>query len=86
MAEIKGFGDGIPKRVKELWPHEHNGRMFTFGKNRESEKHFVYHCRRDTDTGGFITASSTGFETDRDLAHEEVEKRQQLIDFMNATK
>jgi hypothetical protein len=84
--EIKGFSDGILKRVKELWPHEHNGKMFTFGKNRENPKHFVYYCRRDTDTGRFTTASSTGFETDRDLTREEVEQRHQFIDFMNATR
>jgi hypothetical protein len=72
--------------VKERWPYEHNGRMFTFGKNRENPNHFVYYCRRDTDSGRFITASSTGFETDRDLTHEEVEKRQQFIDFMNTTR
>jgi hypothetical protein len=86
MKEIKGFSDGIPKRAKEQWLYEHNGRMFTFGKNRESPKHFIYYCRRDTDTGRFITASSTGFETDRDLTYEEVEQRQHFIDFMNATR
>ncbi len=32
------------------------------------------------------TVSSTGFETDRDLTHEEVERRQQFVDFMNGTR
>lgn len=86
MAEIKGFSDGIPKNVKEQWPHEHDGRMFTFGKDRQSPKHFVYYCQRDISDGRFIQASSTGFETDSDLTRAEVEKRQQFIDFMNAMK
>ena len=86
MKEIKGFSDGIPKRVKERWPHEHNGQTFTFGKNRESAKHFVYYCQRDIESGQFIQVSSTGFETDRDLTRGEVEQRQQFIDFMNATR
>jgi hypothetical protein len=65
---------------------EHDGRMFTFGKNRENPKHFLCYCRRDTDPGRFINARSTRFETDRDLTHEEVEQRQQFVDFMNATR
>ena len=84
--EIKGFSGGIPKSEKERWPHEHDGRMYTFGKNRESTKHFVYYCQRDIEDGRFIQVSSTGFETDRDLPHEEVERRKQFIDFMNATR
>jgi len=86
MAEVKGFSDRIPKNVKERWPYKHNGLMFTFGKNRESAKHFVYYVRRDISDGRFIQASSTGFETDRDLTRAEVEKRKQFIDFMNTMK
>ena len=86
MAEIKGFSDGIPKRVKERWLHERDGRVFTFGKNRESAKHFVYYVQRDTSSGGFTGSVSTGFKTDRDLTRAEVEQRQQFIDFMNGTR
>jgi hypothetical protein len=82
--EITGFSGGIPKNVK--WTHEHNGRTFTIGKNRESAKHFVYYVRRDISDGRFIQASSTGFETDRDLTREELERRPQFVDFMNATR
>lgn len=83
--EIKGFGEGIPKSVKERWPYQHNGRIFTFGKNRESATHFVYYVQRDTSCEGFTGSVSTGFETDRDLTRAEVEQRQHFMDFMNAT-
>jgi hypothetical protein len=86
MAEIGCFSDGIPKSVKEQWPYQHNGQTFTFGKNRESAKHFVYYCQRDPSCEGFTGSSSTGFETDRDLARAEVEKLKLFIDFMNASK
>jgi hypothetical protein len=72
--------------VKERWQYQHDGQTFTFGKNRESAKHFVYYVQRDTSSGGFTGSASTGFETDRDLSHEEVERRQQFIDFMNGTR
>jgi len=86
MTVIKGFSSGIPERVKERWPYQHNGRMFTFGKNRESAKHFAYFIQRDTSAEAFAGSVSTGFETDRDMTREEVEQRQQFIDFMNATR
>lgn len=86
MAEIRGFSDGIPKNVKEKWPYEHNGQTFTFGKNRESDNHFVYYVQRDTSSGGFTGSVSTGYETDRDLTRAEVEQRQQFIDFMNGKR
>jgi hypothetical protein len=54
MAEIKGFSGGIPKSVKERRKHQHDGCMFTFGKNRESAKHFVYYCQREISDGRFI--------------------------------
>jgi hypothetical protein len=84
--EISGFSSGIPKSVKEQWPHEHNGRKFTFGKNRESEKHFVYYVQHDTSSGGFTGSVSTGFETDRDLTRAEVESWPRFLDFMNAPR
>ena len=83
MAEIKGFSSGIPKSVKERWPCQHNGQTFTFGKNRESAKHFVYYIQRDMSSGGFTRNVATGYETDRDLTHEEVEQWPWFIDFMN---
>jgi hypothetical protein len=86
MTEIRGFSDGIPEIVKERWPYQHNGQKFTFGKNRESARHFVYFIQRDTSSEGFPGCVSTGFETDRDMTREEVEQRQQFIDFMNGSR
>jgi hypothetical protein len=86
MAEIRGFGDGIPKTVKEKWPYQHKGVTFTFGKNRESATHFVYYVQREASGAGFTGAVSTGFETDRDLTRAEVEQRRQFIEFMDETR
>ena len=84
--EITGFSDGIPQDVDETWTKEKNGRTYTFGKHRESAKHFAYFIQRDTNSEGFTGGVSTGFETDRDMTREEVEQRQQFVDFMNATR
>lgn len=84
--EITGFGGGIPKEVNERWTKEQNGKSYTFGKQRKSPNHFLYYCQRDIESERFIQVSSTGFETDRDLTHEEIEQRQQFVDFMNATR
>ncbi len=84
--EITGFSGGIPNDVNERWTKEQNGTSYTFGKIRKSAKHFIYYCQRDSDSGRFIQISSTGFETDRDLTHDEAGQRQQFIDFMNGTK
>jgi hypothetical protein len=82
--EIIGFRGGIPKEVKETWRKEQNGRKCTFGKDRKAPKHFIYYCQRSISDGTVTQDSSTGFETDRDLTHDEVEKWPQFVKFMAA--
>jgi hypothetical protein len=79
-----GFGAGIPSEVTEKWTKVKNGITYTFAKVRKSPTHFVYYVQRDTSDGTFTGDCSTGLELDRDLTHEEVEKRQQFIDFLEA--
>lgn len=82
--EITGFSGGIPGDVTERWPKDQNGRKYTFGKVEKSPKHFVYYCQRSMYEGNFNLDVSTGYETDRDLTHQEVEQRQQFVDFIAA--
>ena len=82
--EITGFSGGIPGDVTERWPKQKNGRKYTFGKVRKSPNHLEYYCQRSMYDENVTLDVSTGFKTDRDLSHDEVEQRQQFVDFIAA--
>ena len=77
-----GFGNGIPANINETWKKERDERTYTFIKLRKAERHFIYTCTRSIEAGTVTQDLSTGFETDRDLTRDEVELRQQFVDFM----
>ena len=83
MEEI-GFKHGIPEDPDRTWEKEIAGRIFTFKKKQERTGLFLYNCQCRGEHGGILTASSTGFYSDRDLAPEEVEQLPQFATFISA--
>jgi hypothetical protein len=83
MKEEIGFIHGMPEPAKK-WEKEINGKSFTFAKERVGKKgiFFSYNCRHDSESSRFISASSTGFVTDRNLKPEEVERLPQFAAFI----
>jgi hypothetical protein len=73
-----GFSNGVLANVDDTWPKVKAGRAYMFQKTRIKSGHFEYSCKR--------LNSCCGFVTDRNLSREEVEGREQFVDFMLGTE
>jgi hypothetical protein len=84
MKEEIGFKHGIPENPDKTWDKKINGRTFTFLKKRVGKSGiiFLYNCAHHSDDGRFVSASSTGFHSDRNLTPEEIEQLPQFADFI----
>jgi hypothetical protein len=80
---VLGFSNGIPENIDETWKKGVEGRTYILAKIRKKTGHFLYYCQRSIEDGATKQDLSTGFETDRDLTRDEVERRQQFVDFMS---
>ncbi len=82
MKEEIGFIHGMPEPAKK-WKKEINGKVFTFLKERVGKNSiFLYNCTQHSESARFISTSSTGFHSDRNLTPEEVERLPQFADFI----
>jgi hypothetical protein len=77
-----GIGFGQVPSKDDTWEIVVGGKTFVFTKTHEKSGIFAYNCKHETEAERFISASSTGYRTDRDLSRAEVEARQQFREFI----
>jgi hypothetical protein len=83
LKEEIGFIHGVPENPDKTWKKEINGKTFTFVKKRVGKNGiFLYNCARYSEVGRFVSASSTGFHSDRNLTPDEVERLPQFANFI----
>jgi len=82
MKEEIGFIHGVPENPDKTWEKWINGRAFTFLKKRVSKVFFLYNCKCSSESTAIISASSTGFHSDRNLTPDEVERLPQFANFI----
>ncbi len=82
MKEEIGFIHGVPENPDKTWEKKINGRTFTFKKERVSKSFFLYNCSLHSENERFVSSSSTGYTSDRNLKPEEVERLPQLTTFI----
>jgi hypothetical protein len=81
MADRIGFYPGGVV-LNMTWQRTINGVNFTFRKSPMKKGFFLYNCSCRSEDERFVTASSTGFISDRDLSPEEVERLPQFDQFL----
>jgi len=77
-----GFRHGIPVTPQKTWEKKIGGRTFIFTKVMKRKGLFLYDCQCGNQQESFITASSTGFYSERDLSPGQVEALPQFANFI----
>jgi hypothetical protein len=78
---MTGIGFGKAPEKTDKWEKKLGGTTFEFTKTREQNV-YLYNCKSSSEGKRFITASSRGFRTDRNLARTEIESCEQFREFI----